>query len=249
MTLLLNPGIVRLRAEKVKETLDYLRFPCYRRNVHDARFFQTTRGKIVTALRRRRAASAVDLAAEFGLSANAVRQQLLFLERDGYVAERAVRRGPTKPTLEYSLTPAADALFPQQYDRMLNAVLREVKTTLGPGALATVISGMGARAAEKYRTRLGAADAQGRAEELAAALREQGIAADVAVLPDGSVELREHACPYAKTVHEHPELCSIIHGVLRETVEPKTMQIESIATGGEACRFQIAPPARERVPT
>ncbi len=62
-------------------------------DMHDARFFQSTRGKIVTALRRRRSASAVDLAGEFGLSANAVRQQLVALERDGYVAERSVRRG------------------------------------------------------------------------------------------------------------------------------------------------------------
>jgi len=97
--------------------------------MHEARFFQSTRGKIVTELRRRHSASAVDLSAEFGLSPNAVRQQLLALERDGYVVERSVRRGPTKPTLEYSLTPGAEALFPQQYDRMLNAVLREVKAS------------------------------------------------------------------------------------------------------------------------
>ena len=79
--------------------------------MQDARFFQSTRGRIVTELRRRGAASAVDLAGQFGLSANAVRQQLVCLERDGFVAERSVKRGPTKPTLEYSLTPAAETLF------------------------------------------------------------------------------------------------------------------------------------------
>ena len=103
--------------------------------MHETRFFQTTRGKIVTALRRRHSASAVDLADEFGLSANAVRQQLLTLERDGYVLERSVRRGPTKPTLEYSLSPNAETLFPQRYDKMLNAVLREVKDSFGQDAL------------------------------------------------------------------------------------------------------------------
>ena len=80
--------------------------------MQDERFFHSTRGKIVMALRRRHSASAVDLAGEFGLSTNAVRQQLLTLERDGYVAERSVRRGPTKPTLEYSLTESAESLFP-----------------------------------------------------------------------------------------------------------------------------------------
>ena len=174
--------------------------------MHDARFFQSTRGKIVTALRRRHAASAVDLAGEFGLSTNAVRQQLVTLERDGYVAERSVRRGPTKPTLEYSLTETADSLFPQQYDRMLGAVLREVKDSFGTGEL----------------------------------LRENGVEADVVETASGSVELREHNCPYSKTVGEHPEVCSIIHTVLHDVVSDQTKQVESIATGGGSCRFEVA---------
>jgi predicted ArsR family transcriptional regulator len=206
--------------------------------MQDARFFQTTRGKIVSALRRRHAASAVDLADEFGLSANAVRQQLLALERDGYVAERAVRRGRTKPTLEYSLTPGAEELFPQQYDRMLNAVLREVRETLGPEALSSVIEGIGKRAAAKVRERVGAADVRGRADEVASYLREQGVEAEVIQI-GSSFELREHNCPYAKTVSEHPEVCSIIHTVLRENVSGDGAQVESLATGGDACRFEF----------
>ncbi|HUY10679.1 MAG TPA: helix-turn-helix domain-containing protein, partial [Candidatus Dormibacteraeota bacterium] len=95
------------------------------------RFFQSTRGRIVEELRERGGASAADLAASFNLSPNAVRQQLVVLERDGLVVERSVRRGPTKPTLEFSLTAAADRLFPQAYDRMLAAVLREVREQHG----------------------------------------------------------------------------------------------------------------------
>ncbi|MDQ6931259.1 MAG: helix-turn-helix domain-containing protein, partial [Candidatus Eremiobacteraeota bacterium] len=65
------------------------------------RFFQSTRGKIVAELRQRHSASAVDLAQAFGLSPNAIRQQLVILERDGLVEERSVRRGRTKPTYEF----------------------------------------------------------------------------------------------------------------------------------------------------
>jgi predicted ArsR family transcriptional regulator len=206
--------------------------------MQDARFFQSTKGKIVTALRRRHAASAVDLAEEFGLSTNAVRQQLLTLERDGYVAERAVRRGPTKPTLEYSLTPAAETLFPQRYDLMLNALLREVKENLGPQALATVMDGMGKRAAAKYKDRISAPDARGRAVEMATVLRENGVEADVIDI-GGTFQLREHNCPYAKTVAEHPEVCGIIHTVMHDTISEEMTQVESIATGGDVCRFEI----------
>jgi len=98
--------------------------------MHD-RFFDSTRGKIVGALRERRSASAFDLAGQFGLSPNAIRQQLVILERDGLIAGRSVRRGKTKPTVEYSLTPGADRFFPPRYDKMLNAVLREIRTAGG----------------------------------------------------------------------------------------------------------------------
>jgi predicted ArsR family transcriptional regulator len=207
--------------------------------MNDSRFFQTTKGKIVTELRRRHSASAIDLAVSFGISTNAVRQQLLTLERDGYVVERSVRRGPTKPTLEYSLAPAADALFPQQYDKMLNAVLTEVRASLGVSALETVLGKLGDRAAAKYRAKLTAPDIRGRTFELAALLRANGVEADVVETPGGGIELREHHCPYGQTVGEHPEVCAIIHTVLHDTVSPQTRQIESIATGGDACRFEI----------
>lgn len=177
---------------------------------------------------------------EFGLTPNAVRQQLVGLERDGYVSERSVKRGPTKPTLEYSLTASADGLFPQRYDRMLGAVLREVKTAFGPAGLDTVMKSLGEREADKYRSRLVAPDAKGRAIELAALLRENGVMADVVETAAGVVELREHNCPYASMVGEHPEVCSIIHTVLHETVSSDTVQVESLATGGDACRFEIA---------
>ena len=208
--------------------------------MNDARFFTTTRGKIVTELRRRHSASAVDLAEAFGISTNAVRQQLLALERDGYVVERSVRRGPTKPTLEYSLSPAADALFPQRYDKMLNAVLSEVRASFGAAGLEQVLGKLGDRAAAKYRAKLTAADVRGRTYELAALLRENGVEADVVETPGGGIELREHHCPYGQTVGEHPEMCSIIHTVLSEALSTQSRQVESIATGGDACRFEIA---------
>jgi len=89
--------------------------------MHD-RFFESTRGKIVGALRERHAASAFDLAELFGLSPNAIRQQLVVLERDGLIAGRSVRRGKTKPTVEYSLTSAA-SMAPITDDRPARSVL------------------------------------------------------------------------------------------------------------------------------
>ena len=75
------------------------------------------------------------------------------LERDGLVVEKPVRRGPTKPTFEFSLTPEADKLFPQAYDKMLGAVLREVREQFGAPAVDRIFDGLSKRAVEKLSAR------------------------------------------------------------------------------------------------
>ncbi len=202
------------------------------------RFFQTTRGKIVAELRRRRSASAADLAALFGLSPNAVRQQLVVLERDGLVEEKSVRRGPTKPTLEFSLTAEADKLFPQQYDKMLAAVLREVKEKYGRPVVDEIFEGIAQRAVEKTRQRVTATDPEGKLAQLTEVLRDHGVAAEYSLI-DGGFMLTEHKCPYLGVVKEHPEVCSVIHHVLDETMGGEHEQVESLAAGGKSCKFEL----------
>ncbi|MDQ2873044.1 MAG: hypothetical protein M3R35_07960 [Candidatus Eremiobacteraeota bacterium] len=205
------------------------------------RFFQTTRGKIVAELRARHSASAVELAALFGLSPNAIRQQLVVLERDGLVLERSVRRGPTKPTYEFSLTPEAAKLFPQQYDKMLGAVLREVKEQFGSTAVAAVFDGITKRAVVRAKERVVAHDPEEKVAQLTVMLRDQGVVADYSLI-DGGFALHEHTCPYAEVVKEHPEVCSVIHHVLDETFEGPHVQTESLANGGSQCRFELKVP-------
>ncbi|GAC1499632.1 MAG: HTH domain-containing protein [Vulcanimicrobiaceae bacterium] len=202
------------------------------------RFFQSTRGKIVAELRRRHAASAVELAQNFGLSPNAIRQHLGTLEREGLVLERPVRRGPTKPTYEFSLTAQAEKLFPQQYDRMLGAVLREVRDQAGPEGVGKIFAGIGKRAVSKANARVTSLTPEGKLSELTEILRENGVAADYTLI-DGGFELHEHNCPYATVVRDHPEVCSVIHQVLDGVIGGEHVQTESLATGGAECRFEL----------
>lgn len=206
------------------------------------RFFQTTRGKIVAELRRRRSASAADLAREFGLSPNAVRQQLVVLERDGLVFEKPVRRGPTKPTLEFSLTSDADKLFPQAYDKMLDAVLREVRDQFGAPAVERIFDGLSRKAVERARQKITAAQPEQRVAQLTQMLRENGVVAEYSLI-DGGFALHEHNCPYSGVVKEHPEMCQVIHQVIDETIGGEHVQTESLAHGGKECRFEMKPTA------
>ena len=208
--------------------------------MHADRFFQTTRGKIVTELRRLGSASASDLAREFGLSPNAVRQQLMVLERDGLVGERPVRRGPTKPTYEFSLTAEADKLFPQAYDKMLTAVLREVRTQFGQAGVEQVFDGLSRRAIERARLAVTASAPEERVAQLTEMLRKNGVVAEYSLI-DGGFALHEHNCPYSNAAKEHPEVCQVIHQVIDETLGGEHTQTESLAQGGRECRFELRP--------
>ncbi|HEX3463454.1 MAG TPA: helix-turn-helix domain-containing protein [Candidatus Elarobacter sp.] len=206
--------------------------------MHD-RFFDSTRGKIVGALRERRSASAFDLAEQFGLSPNAIRQQLVILERDGLIAGRSVRRGRTKPTVEYSLTPEASRYFPQRYDKMLNAVLREIRTAGGDDAVKAVFERIGKRAADRIGEATADRPAEERLEKVVSALKASGVTAELQKTEPGKLVLHEHSCPYAAVVAENPECCSAIHTILDRVAPGNAQQVESLATGGTECRFEI----------
>lgn len=206
--------------------------------MHGDWFFDTARGKIVAALRGRRGASAFDLAREFGLSTNAVRQQFILLERDGLVTASNVRRGKTKPTVEYRLTAAAEKYFPQYYDRMLNAILREVRSTGGGDAVAAIFESMSRRQAERLNANVEKRPIAERVAALTDLLRESGVEAKAEETAAGFT-IREQNCPYAETVGEHPEICGLIRSVIGDVVAPRVVQTDSLATGGTECRFEI----------
>src|SRR5215467_3390745 len=105
-------------------------------------FFASTRGQIVTLLRR--SSHTVDeLAQELHLTHTAVRAHLAALERDGLVQQRSERRGSGKPSSVYDLTPAAEYLFPKSYDQLLDQLLDILDDRNSAGDVDTLLREVG----------------------------------------------------------------------------------------------------------
>ncbi len=198
------------------------------------RFFSTTRGQIVSLLRR--AGQTVDdLASALELTDNAVRSHLATLERDGLVVQRGARRGRGKPALAYELTPEAETLFPKAHAAVLGAVLDVVTAELGPERVNELLRHTGRHIgagrqppADDEQTRLAAA---------ITTLNELG----------GLVELEERAgvrylhgysCPLGTAAREHPELCQFAEALVSELVG---QPVRECCDRGERprCCFQI----------
>src|SRR5215213_2543363 len=179
------------------------------------KFFGSTRGRIVTLLRRG-GQTVDDLAAEVGLTNNGVRAHLATLERDGLVTQQGSVRsssGGGKPAYVYQLTPEAEALFPKAYEPVLGRLLDVLSEGLGPEESEALLRGVGRRMAEVRGAPEGGARA--RTEEAVAALNELGGLAELEER-DGGFLIRGYGCPLAAVTPDHPEACRMVETLIAE---------------------------------
>src|SRR5512138_2880883 len=100
----------------------------------------SSEAKVLRVLRLEGPRTAEDLAGRLGIGAVSVRALLRRLQAAGLVAREFEPRPVGRPVGRYRLTPAADALFPKQYEAFAAELLDTVVGELGPGALETVLA-------------------------------------------------------------------------------------------------------------
>lgn len=205
----------------------------------DQRFFESTRGRIVTLLRG--SARTVDeMAEELGLTDNAVRAHLSTLERDGLVRQSGLRRGPRKPHFTFALTPEADNLFPKAYDALLNQLIAVLKDRLEPQEIEEVLREVGRHIASGSSPNQ-AGDLEERVQAAVKVLAAIGGAAEVEQ-HDDRVVIRSSGCPLAAAVSVHPEVCRLAETLVAEIVKAPVEE-HCNRDGPPQCRFQIKRPA------
>ena len=201
----------------------------------DQRFFDSTRGQIVTILRS--SPWTVDeLATRLELTDNAVRAHLSTLERDGLVRQSGVRRGARKPHFTYALTDEADGLFPKAYDALLNQLITVLKTRLSPPEIESVLREVGRAIAAD--TPVGHdATLRSRVEKALAVLEAIGGSAEIEE-HDDKIVIRGNGCPLAAAVGVHPEVCRLAETLVGEIVKAPVVEKCDRETRPQ-CRFEI----------
>jgi len=202
-----------------------------------------TKGEILRLLRHGER-TAEDLATPLGVTPNAVRFHLAELEREGLVGQRRVRRGPRKPSNGYSLTAAADALFPKRYDAVLNAVLQDVREGSGTRELSALFARLGRRLAAEHAQRFARLSPEQRVSEALALLGEMGGAAAVTSGPEpGRFTIAGTSCPLGAVVGRHPECCGLLQAFLAEVLPGEVRETcqKDPTQGPPRCRFEVLP--------
>ena len=206
---------------------------------------QSTRQHILEYLQRQGRATVKELGNLLGLTSTGIRQHLTVLERDGLVDAREERGRVGRPTLVYSLTEKADALFPKTYDALATVLLEEIRYSQGNERLHDLLHKVAERMAAPYAERIEGRPLPERVRETARIMEEQGCLVDVREAGDGEYYIDEFTCPFPKVAQQDRSVCALHVDFVRVLTGGDTRLTQSLLRGERACCYRIrATPAR-----
>ena len=202
---------------------------------------QTTRQQILDYLRRHSRGTVKELGQLLGLTSTGIRQHLTVLERDNLVEAREERGRVGRPTLVYSITATADALFPKGYDQLVNALLEEVRATVGNEQLYEMLQRVARRMAEPHLAGVNGQPLDERVKAAAEALELQGCVAEVSQA-NGEYFIDEYSCPFPKAAEHDHAVCALHVEFVRQLTGADTRLTRSLLRGEAACTYRVRPP-------
>lgn len=177
----------------------------------------TSRGRVVTLLRE--APRTVDeIAAALALTPNAVRAQLTGMERDGVVRRVGQRRGVTRPSQVFELTPEMEQFLSQAYVPVLVQLVTTFAKGLEPDHLVALLRETGRDIASQVPLPQRPGGNLRERAEAASEWMNEHLGALMHVEENGGVTIKAAACPLAAVTGKHPGLCLAIESLVTEFV-------------------------------
>ena len=201
---------------------------------------QSTRQQILEYMQRHGRATVKDLGVLLGLTSTGIRQHLTVLERDALVEAHEERGRVGRPTLVYSLTEKADALFPKRYDMLASVILEEIRSRDGNEKLHQVLHNVASRLASPYTERVEGKPLPERVKETVRVMEEQGCMVDYEER-DGEYLIDEYTCPFPKVAERDRAVCALHVEFVRLMSGGDTRLTRSLLRGQNACTYRIRP--------
>ncbi|WP_369052171.1 helix-turn-helix transcriptional regulator [Kineococcus terrestris] len=202
--------------------------------------------------------TAARLAELLGLTGAAVRRHLDAMTAAGVLEAREAapgrRRGRGRPAREYVVSSAGHDALPSGYDDLALAALDHLARTGGEAAVEDFARRFAEQRSRAVRERLaldddsgpGADGAAGRVAALAAALAEQGYAASVRPVGEGTpaegTQLCQGHCPVRRVAEAYPQLCEAEARVFEQVLGTRVQRLATLAQGDHVCTTFVAHP-------
>ena len=201
------------------------------------------RRAILLLIKQEQRATIGELAAQLGVTYEAVRQQIVQMEADGWVAAEAAREDAPRvgrPTRVYMLTTAGEHLFPKEYDLLTVDLLDSVTEQMGPGGLRQVLASLTEKRVRAWLPRLEGKSLAERVEALRGIYLENDPFMETAEA-DGDLLLVERNCPFLSVAMERPALCSVTVASLQRLLGVRVRREERFQAGHGRCVFRAMP--------
>ena len=201
-----------------------------------------TRRAILLTIKKHGEARAEELAEALAITPSAVRQHLSALVAEGLLGVREQRGAAGRPKHFYSVTSAAEDLFPKTYGD-LTCELLDYLAADEPGMVDRLFDRRRQRRVEQAEARLAGRSFPERVEELARILDEDGyLAAVERDGEDGTWYIVEHNCAILEVAFRYGQACSSEIGFLREVMpDAEIDRITHMASGQHHCAYRIRP--------
>lgn len=202
-----------------------------------------SRGRLI-ALIRRGVDTVEGLAAELGVTDNAVRAQLTILEREHLVERAGVRHAGKvgKPATTYAVVDD-EGVLSAAHAPVLRALLAALKDRMPPAALESVLRDVGRRLSGNGEQAESGLDSKKRNPEAgarAAARVLRSLGGEVKVERSGEgMLLKGYACPLADVVATEPKVCQAVEELVSAVAGAPAHECCD-RTGHARCRFLIA---------
>jgi predicted ArsR family transcriptional regulator len=203
---------------------------------------QSTRQEIIEILKEEKQATVEDLAQRLELTPMTIRHHLNVLQAQNLVVAYKVHRSRKvgRPRLVYTLTEAADALFPQSYGELARHLVSEVKQTMGQEQAEAVLRRVAERVASEAPPPVEGQSFEERLDQAVDFLHEHGFISRWEKVGHGYM-ITNINCPYRYVSREHDELCIMDTEILSNLLGVAPQRLSSMRAGEPTCSFLLLP--------
>ncbi len=207
---------------------------------NQSRWKGTPAGDVLEVLLRRGALTVKELQEELNLSSTAVRLHLNRLEAEGLIAAEEQRRGVGRPVKVYHLTEKARSAMGSHSETLALTLLEEMLRLEGPEKVRLLLRRVFDRLAGGFSQEVSSSNLYRRVQELAQALEQRGIVADVIQVGEDTIFIREYTCPYYDLAQDYRTICEMEESLMSQVLGlPVTLE-SCMMDGEHGCMFAIS---------
>ena len=193
-----------------------------------------TRKHIVNLLRKRQY-TVEELAKNLGITRNAIRTQIVLLQKDGIVEPRGEIKGMRRPSLTYGLSVNSDLLFSKAYPPVLANLLDVLAEQMSQEELRTVMKNLG----QKLAINLKPHPTGNLQERIDGAIKVYETLGGLCEIEEkgGELIITGDGCPLAEAVKADASICSAMESMFSELIGVPVVQ-RCNPRGRPSCRFE-----------